>query len=117
MKGRDYRDFLNDILDAITEIESFIDDLSYDEFVKDRKTFNAVIRSIEVIGEATKNIPDEIKAEYKDLPWKRMAGMRDKLIHGYFGIDSKTLYRAAEDDIPPLKALIQKMQKEQESRS
>ncbi len=114
MKTRDYRDFLHDILDAITDIESFIDDLSYDEFVTDRKTLNAVIRSIEVIGEAAKNIPDTIKAEYKGLPWKRMAGMRDKLIHGYFGIDTKTLYKAAKDDIPPLKASIQIMLKEQE---
>lgn len=114
MKSRDYKDFLHDILDAINDVESFIDDLSYTEFVNDRKTLNAVIRSIEVIGEATKNIPDRIKADYKDLPWKLMSGMRDKLIHGYFGVDTKTLYKAAKDDIPPLKASIQKMLKEQE---
>lgn len=114
MNSRDYKDFLHDILDAINDIEIFIDDLSYTEFVKDRKTLNAVIRSIEVIGEATKNIPDRIKADYKDLPWKRMSGMRDKLIHGYFGVDTKTLYKAAKDDIPPLKASIQKILKDQE---
>lgn len=116
MKSRDCRDFLQDILDAITDIESFIGDLSYDEFVKDKKTLNAVIRSIEVIGEATKNIPDKIKAKYKEIPWKRMAGTRDKLIHSYFGIDTKTLYKAAKEDIPPLKTLIQKMTKEQEKQ-
>ena len=58
MKSRDYRDFFHDILDAIKDIENFMDNLSYDEFVKDRKTLNAVIRSIEVIGEATKNLPN-----------------------------------------------------------
>ena len=112
MKSRDYRDFLHDILEAIIDIETFIDDLSYEEFVKDRKTLNAIVRSIEVIGEATKNIPDKIKTEYTNLPWKRMAGMRDKLIHGYFGVDTKTLYKTAKDDIPPLKELIDKILKE-----
>jgi len=117
MKSRDFRDFLHDILDAITDIESFIDDLSYDEFVGDRKTLYAVIHSVGVIGEATKNIPDKIKSEHKSLPWKRMAGMRDKLIHGYLGVDTKTLYRTAkEEDIPPLKEKIQKILKEQEKQ-
>lgn len=69
MKIRDYRDFLQDIIDAIDNIESFIDGLSYEEFVKDKKTLMAVIRSIEIIGEATKNIPDKIKLEHADLPW------------------------------------------------
>lgn len=114
MKIRDYRDFLHDILDAINDVESFIDDLSYDEFIKDRKTLNAVIRSIEVIGEATKNLPDPIKEKYANIPWNRMAGMRDKLIHGYFGIDTKTLYKAAKEDIPPLKASIHDILKEEE---
>lgn len=113
MKSRDHRDFLQDILDAITDIESFIDNVSYEEFVEDRKTLNAVIWSIGVIGEATKNIPDKIKTEHKDIPWKRMAGMRDKLIHGYFGVDTKTLYKTAKEDIPPLKAPIKKMLSEQ----
>ncbi len=112
MSNRDYRDFLHDILEAIEDIDSFIDDLSYEDFVNDRKTLNAVMRSIEVIGEAAKNIPDQIKAEYKDVPWKRMTGMRDKLIHGYFGVDTKTLYRTVKEDIPPLKAPIQKILKE-----
>ena len=116
MKIRDHRDFLHDILDAINDIESFIDDLSYDEFVKDRKTVSAVIRSIEVIGEATKNLPNQIKEKDKDLPWNRMAGMRDKLIHGYFGVDTKTLYKAAREDIPPLKASIQEILKKEEKQ-
>ena len=116
MKMRDYRDLLHDIIDAINDVESFIDDLSYDEFVKDRKTLSAVIRSIEVIGEATKNLPDRIKEKYKDLPWNRMAGMRDKLIHGYFGIDTKTLYKSARGDIPQLKTSIQEILRKEENQ-
>ena len=114
MKSRDYRDYLHDILDAINDIETFVDDMSYEEFIKDRKTLNAVVRSIEIIGEASKSIPEAMKAKYKDLPWKKMAGMRDKLIHAYFGVDTETLWKAVKDNIPPLKKSIQKMLKDQE---
>jgi uncharacterized protein with HEPN domain len=114
MKKRIATDYLKDILEAIDEVETFIDNLTYDEFVKDRKTLNAVVRSIEVIGEATKNIPESLRAKYKELPWREMAGMRDKLIHGYFGIDTETIYEAAKTNIPSLKSSIQKMLKEQE---
>ncbi len=115
MKKRDVTDYLKDILEAIDEVEAFIDDLTYDEFVKDKKTLNAVVRSIEVIGEATKNIPEGLRAKYKEMPWREMAGMRDKLIHGYFGIDTDTIYKTAKENLPPLKAPIQKMLKQQEN--
>jgi uncharacterized protein with HEPN domain len=116
MKKRDAYDYLKDILNAVDEVALFIDDLTYDEFVNDRKTLNAVVRSIEIIGEATKNIPEPLRAKYKQLPWRELAGMRDKLIHGYFGIDTDTIYKAAKEDIPQLKAPIQKMLKEQENK-
>ncbi|MGA2385410.1 MAG: DUF86 domain-containing protein [Candidatus Bathyarchaeia archaeon] len=114
MKIRDYRDYLQDILDAIDDIECFVGKMTYEEFAKDRKTMNAVVRSIEIIGEASKNIPERIKTKYKELPWKQMAGMRDKLIHAYFGLDVETLWKAATQDISPLKKSIQAILKEQE---
>ena len=114
MKSRDYRDYLQDILDAVNNIESFVDGMTYEEFIKDRKTLNAVVRSIEIIGEASKNIPETLKANCKELPWKQMAGMRDKLIHAYFGVDIETLWKAVKENIPPLKKAIQKMLKDQE---
>ena len=116
MKTRDYRDYLQDILDAVNDIESFVDNMTYEDFIKDRKTLNAVVRSIEIIGEASKKIPETIKTKNKELPWKQMAGMRDKLIHAYFGIDTETLWKAVKDNIPPLKGSIQKMLKEQEKQ-
>ena len=113
MKKRDTRDYLKDILQAIDQVEAFIGDLTYDQFVNDSKTLNAVVRSIEVIGEASKNIPQTIKANHPDLPWKQMAGMRDKLIHGYFGIDTETIYKASKTNIPQLKTPIEKILKNQ----
>jgi uncharacterized protein with HEPN domain len=114
MRARDYRDYLQDILEAVDDIENFVDNMTYEQFVKDRKTLNAIVRSIEIIGEASKNIPESMKAKYKELPWKQMAGMRDKLIHAYFGLDLETLWKAVTENIPPLKKSIQKILKDQE---
>ena len=96
-------------MDAVNDIESFVGNMTYEEFIKDRKTLNAVVRSIEIIGEASKNIPETMKAKYKELPWKQITGMRDKLIHAYFGIDAETLWKAVKENIPPLKQSIEKM--------
>jgi uncharacterized protein with HEPN domain len=98
---------LKDILDAISEVESFTKGLSYEVFKDDKKTVNAVVRSIEVIGEAAKRIPKATRDKHRDVPWKKLAGMRDKLIHEYFGIDLEILWKAANREIPPLKKPIQ----------
>jgi len=107
MKRRDYRDYLQDILDSVCEIESFIKGMSYEDFKRDRKTINAVVRSIEVMGEAAKRIPRALKTKWGGIPWRQMAGMRDKLIHEYFGVDVEILWKTAKDEIPPLKQLAQ----------
>lgn len=116
MKRRDYRDYLQDILDAVDDVEVFVGDMSFEEFKKDRKTLNAVVRSIEIIGEASKKLPDSLKAKYKELPWKEMGGMRDKLIHAYFGMDTETIWKTIKENIPSLKKSIQKMLKDQEKQ-
>ena len=79
---REYRDYIEDIIHAIDDTKEFTAELSYEEFTRDRKTINAVIRSLEVLGEATKRLPRHLTSRAPDVPWKRMAGMRDKLIHG-----------------------------------
>lgn len=107
MKIRDYRDYLQDISDSIDDVGNFTKDMTFEKFAKDRKTINAIIRSIEVIGEATKKLPTSVKDKHPSIPWKRMAGMRDKMIHEYFGIDVEILWKVVKEDIPSLKTSIQ----------
>jgi uncharacterized protein with HEPN domain len=106
MRKRDYRDYLQDIIDSIIDIESFTENMTFEDFNKGRKTINAVIRSIEVIGEATKKIPKPIRDKNPSIPWKKMRGMKDKMIHEYFGVNAGILWKLAQENIPPLKPLI-----------
>jgi uncharacterized protein with HEPN domain len=111
MKRREYRDYLKDILDSINDIESFVGDMSFEDFKRDKKTIYAVVRGIEVMGEAAKKIPKTLKDKYREIPWKKMAGMRDKLIHEYFGVDVEILWKTIKDDLPSIKPLVQELLK------
>ncbi|AGF96603.1 hypothetical protein MmTuc01_1216 [Methanosarcina mazei Tuc01] len=102
MSSRDAGDYIEDIFDAMLDIQEFTAEYSYDQFVNDRKTQYAVIRAIEIIGEASKNLPLEIREKYRNVPWREMATMRDRLIHGYFGVDLLILWDTVQQDIPPL---------------
>ncbi|MFW5641082.1 MAG: DUF86 domain-containing protein [Thermodesulfobacteriota bacterium] len=106
---RDYLDYLEDILTAIDETADFTEGISFEVFKSDRKTFNAVVRSLEVIGEAAKCIPEDVQAEAPDIPWKYMARMRDKLIHHYFGVDPEIVWNVIRNELPPLEPRIEKL--------
>jgi uncharacterized protein with HEPN domain len=110
---RDYKVYLKDILAAVESIEAFVQGMSFEEFRSDDKTTSAVIRKFEIIGEATKQIPDSIRRQYPDIPWKDMAGMRDRLIHFYFGVDYHLVWAAIKERLPRLKEEMQKVQKDQ----
>jgi len=109
MRGREIADYLQDILDSINDIADFIAGMSPEAFTKDKKTINAVLRSIEVMGEASRNIPEETRQQYPQVPWRKMSGMRDKLIHEYHGVDIDTVWQTLHEDIPPLKDMIQEV--------
>jgi len=96
---REIGDYIEDILEAMTNAMEFTKDMSYDEFVKDTKTVYAVIRAIEIIGEAVKNIPEETRKKYPDIPWRSMAGMRDKVTHAYFGVKIERVWEVVKRDI------------------
>lgn len=102
-KDRFIIDYLNDIRDSINDIEEFTKNISYDDFYADKKTNYAVIRSLEILGEAAKKIPNHIRDEYKNIPWKKIAGMRDVLIHDYFGVDLRMVWNVAIKEIPKIK--------------
>ena len=106
---RDYVDFLRDILDSIDKIGSFIEGFDFDEFAEDDKTVYAVIRALEIIGEATKNLPESLKSGHPEVPWRKMTGTRDKVIHGYFGVELEVVWTTIKEDIPPTKPLIEKI--------
>jgi uncharacterized protein with HEPN domain len=109
VKQRDIRDYLQDILNAIELAQSFVADMPFDEFQADTKTSFAVIRALEIIGEATKNIPEPIRAQYPAVPWKGFAGMRDKLIHAYFGVNLEVVWDTIQQDLPPLYLVIEQI--------
>jgi uncharacterized protein with HEPN domain len=105
-KARTYRDYLADMVEALNDLEDFTRGMSREEFFLDRKTVNAVIRSLEVLGEAAGKIPPDVRAAHPDLPWQNMIGLRNRLIHEYFGVDLDILWQTLVDDIPPLRPLL-----------
>jgi uncharacterized protein with HEPN domain len=100
------RDFLEDILENIQDIEEFIAGLSFEQFAVDKKTVKATLRSLEVIGEAVKNVPQDLLDTHPQIPWRSIARMRDKLIHHYFGVDLDVVWESATNGIDPLKSAV-----------
>ena len=108
---REAGDYIQDVIEATNKGMKFVEDMEYEDFTHDDETVFAVIRAIEVIGEAVKNIPNDVKDKYPEIPWRDMAGMRNKLIHAYFGVDIKRVWKAIKEEIPPLKPVFEKMLK------
>lgn len=105
--------YLDDILNAIKKISSYTKSLSFDQFTEDEKTVDAVVRNLEVLGEAVKNIPETLKSKYGEVEWKKIAGVRDIMIHEYFGVDTEILWDIVQNKLPILSERIQKILKDQ----
>jgi len=102
MSKRTDQNYLADIQEAMEKILTYVTDLTYDQFAQDIKTQDAVVRNLEIIGEATKNLSSRLRKAHQKIPWKEMAGMRDKMIHDYFGINYETVWTVATEELSAL---------------
>jgi uncharacterized protein with HEPN domain len=103
VKKRNIALYIKDIIENMDRAEAFTKDFEIDMFSIDEKTQYAVVRCIEIIGEAAKQVPEHIRQKYPEIPWRDMAGMRDKVIHFYFGVNAQKVWLVVKEDIPRLK--------------
>ena len=108
----DPRVYLSHILESIGLVQTYTQEIAKEDFLSSQQVQDAVIRRIEVIGEATKNLPAEFKENWRDVPWRRMAGMRDVLIHEYFGVDLTETWKTVQADLPELKEKLSRIMEE-----
>ncbi|MBI2854960.1 MAG: DUF86 domain-containing protein [Chloroflexi bacterium] len=106
MRPRDWRIRLEDILEAINRVTTYTEGMSYQQFCRDTKTVDAVVRNLEIIGEAARYVGPDLEEKHPEVPWDRMRGMRNILAHEYFGVDLSILWQTVQHDLPPLVPLL-----------
>lgn len=109
MSERTDNDYLAHIKEAVKRTSLYTEKMTYEEFLGDIKTQDAVIRNIEIIGEAVKNLSEELRNRYTEIKWKSLAGMRDKLIHHYFGVNFSIVWKVAKEELPDIGRQIEKI--------
>lgn len=109
---RDYKVYLEDILEATRKIHDYSSGLTFKDFANDSKTLDAVVRNLEVIGEATKKVPESIRARHPSIDWKKIAGMRDILIHEYFGVDLDVIWDILQNKLPTFEKQVERILQE-----
>lgn len=108
-KPRDVRDYIQDILGSAVNIQDYILGMTQEQFLEDKKTRDAVVRNLEIIGEATNKIPQHIRDKHAKIPWHEIIAMRNKLAHEYFGIDFEILWQTLHEDLAPLVSAVQEI--------
>ena len=109
MSKRFWKLFVEDILESITWIENYTGNMDFEDFRADRKTIDAVVRNFEIIGEASKSIPDDIKKKYQNVDWQGIIGLRNRIAHEYFGISTEIIWHIIKEELPPLKPIMQQI--------
>lgn len=107
--SNEFLDFVEDILDAMDKAEILLEGVTYEQFESDFRINFAVVRALEIIGEATKRLPMDLREQYPDIPWKGMAGMRDRIIHGYDNADYQIVWDVVKHDIPRIRPQLQQI--------
>jgi uncharacterized protein with HEPN domain len=107
--ARDYLDYVTDIVEAATKAVSFVRGMTLEQFAGDERTVFAVVRALEIVGEAAKRVPESLRVQHPTIPWSSMAGMRDKLIHDYFGVNEVVVWKTVTEDLPPIIPLLQQL--------
>jgi len=105
--ARQFVDYLCDICDAVAKAKQFVAGMTYEQFAADEKTAFAVVRALEIVGEAARKIPESTQAQYPHVPWREMMGMRNILIHDYFGVNLHVVWNTVQNDLPPMKPQIE----------
>jgi uncharacterized protein with HEPN domain len=106
---REFVDYLCDIRDAAAKSRQFVAGMTFEQFVADEKTAYAVVRCLEIIGEAARKVPDTVRQRYPQMPWQEMMGMRNVLIHDYMGVNYRVVWNTLHDDLPPLLPELERM--------
>ena len=117
MSKRPINLLLNDIRQAIDRIEQYIKNLSFDAFSDDQKSVDAVVRNLEIIGEAASRLPDEFKEKYSEIEWYKVVGLRHRIVHEYFGIDLEIVWQILHRDLPELKRKLVQVISDQDDKS